>query len=313
MTQTGLVRLHRRRRGLGRLRAGQPADRDRAAIACCCSRPAATTAISGSTSRSATASCSPTPGSTGSTRPSRSPSSTTARSSSRAARCWAARARSTACSTSAASARTTTTGGSSATPAGASTTCCPTSAAPRTRSAARTTLHGVGGPLAVSDVCEPHPLCEAFIEAARAGRLPAQRRFQRRRRRKAPAISSSPRSNGRRWSTAVGYLRQARRRPNLAVVTNALATPHPVRRPARGRRRISAGRHDARRARRRRGDPRRRRVQFAAAAAALRASARRSCCARSASTWSPTCRASAPICRTIFRSACSIAAPSRSP
>jgi choline dehydrogenase-like flavoprotein len=26
-------------------------------------------------------------------------------------------------------------------------------------------LHGVGGPLAVSNVCEPHPLCEAFLGA----------------------------------------------------------------------------------------------------------------------------------------------------
>ena len=112
-------------------------------------------------------------------------------------------------------------------------------------------LHGVGGPLAVSNVCEPHPLCEAFIEAARAGRLSAQRRFQRRRPRRAPAISSSPRKNGRRWSTAVGYLRQARRRPNLVVETDALATPRPVRGPPRGRRRIPAGRHDAHGARRR--------------------------------------------------------------
>src|SRR5262249_23532324 len=27
-------------------------------------------------------------------------------------------------------------------------------------------LHGVGGPLSVSNVCEPHPLCEAFIASA---------------------------------------------------------------------------------------------------------------------------------------------------
>ena len=33
-------------------------------------------------------------------------------------------------------------------------------------------LHGVGGPLAVSDVCEPHPLCEAFIEAAQQAGFP---------------------------------------------------------------------------------------------------------------------------------------------
>ena len=33
-------------------------------------------------------------------------------------------------------------------------------------------LHGAGGPLAVSDVCEPHPLCEAFIAAAQQSGVP---------------------------------------------------------------------------------------------------------------------------------------------
>ena len=33
-------------------------------------------------------------------------------------------------------------------------------------------LHGVGGPLTVSDVSEPHPLCEAFIEAAQQAGFP---------------------------------------------------------------------------------------------------------------------------------------------
>ena len=33
-------------------------------------------------------------------------------------------------------------------------------------------LHGVGGHLKVSDVCEPHPLCEAFIEAAQQSGFP---------------------------------------------------------------------------------------------------------------------------------------------
>ena len=32
--------------------------------------------------------------------------------------------------------------------------------------------HGVGGPLAVSDVCEPHPLCEAFLTAVEQTGLP---------------------------------------------------------------------------------------------------------------------------------------------
>ena len=33
-------------------------------------------------------------------------------------------------------------------------------------------LHGVGGHLKVSNVCEPHPLCEAFIEAAQKAGFP---------------------------------------------------------------------------------------------------------------------------------------------
>ena len=33
-------------------------------------------------------------------------------------------------------------------------------------------LHGTGGPLAVSNVSEPHPLCEAFIEAAQQAGFP---------------------------------------------------------------------------------------------------------------------------------------------
>jgi choline dehydrogenase len=84
-------------------------------------------------------------------------------------------------------------------------------------------LHGAGGPLAVSDVSEPHPLCEAFIEAAQ------QAGFRRNDDFNGPSQEGAgyfqlTAKNGRRWSTAVGYLRQARRRPNLAIVSKALAT-----------------------------------------------------------------------------------------
>ena len=84
-------------------------------------------------------------------------------------------------------------------------------------------LHGVGGPLAVSNVSEPHPLCEAFIEAAQQAGFPRNDDFN------GPAQDGAgyfqlTARNGRRWSTAVGYLRQARRRPNLAIVPNALAS-----------------------------------------------------------------------------------------
>src|SRR5947199_71081 len=84
-------------------------------------------------------------------------------------------------------------------------------------------LHGTGGPLAVSDVCEPHPLCEAFIESAQQAGFPRNDDFNGPTQEGAGYFQLTAR-NGRRCSTAVGYLRQARRRSNLAVATNALAS-----------------------------------------------------------------------------------------
>jgi choline dehydrogenase len=84
-------------------------------------------------------------------------------------------------------------------------------------------LHGVGGPLSVSDVCEPHPLCEAFIAAAQQAGVPRNDDFNGPRQEGAGYFQLTAK-NGRRWSTAAGYLRQARGRPNLAVALNALAT-----------------------------------------------------------------------------------------
>jgi choline dehydrogenase len=84
-------------------------------------------------------------------------------------------------------------------------------------------LHGVGGPLAVSNVCEPHPLCEAFIESAQQAGFPRNDDFNGPTQEGAGYFQLTAK-NGRRCSTAVGYLRQARRRPNLAVATDALAS-----------------------------------------------------------------------------------------
>ncbi len=84
-------------------------------------------------------------------------------------------------------------------------------------------LHGTGGPLAVSDVCEPHPLCEAFIAAAQQAGIPRNDDFNGPRQEGAGYFQLTAK-NGRRWSTAAGYLRQARKRPNLKVELNALAT-----------------------------------------------------------------------------------------
>src|SRR5215510_8089967 len=83
-------------------------------------------------------------------------------------------------------------------------------------------LHGVGGPQAVSDVCEPHPLCEAFLAAVREAGLPRNDDFNGPTQEGAGYFQLTTR-NGRRWSTAVGYLRPALRRGNLEVAANALA------------------------------------------------------------------------------------------
>ncbi|MGN6750520.1 MAG: GMC family oxidoreductase [Xanthobacteraceae bacterium] len=84
-------------------------------------------------------------------------------------------------------------------------------------------FHGIGGPLAVSDVCEPHPLCEAFIAAAERAGIPRNDDFNGASQEGAGYFQLTAK-NGRRWSTAVGYLRPARRRRNLAIASNALAS-----------------------------------------------------------------------------------------
>ena len=83
-------------------------------------------------------------------------------------------------------------------------------------------LHGGGGPLAVSDV-EPHPLCEAFIAAARQAGFARNDDFNGPTQEGAGYYQLTAR-NGRRCSTARGYLNAARRRANLTVAVNALAT-----------------------------------------------------------------------------------------
>jgi choline dehydrogenase len=84
-------------------------------------------------------------------------------------------------------------------------------------------LHGVGGPLSVSDVCEPHPLCEAFLDAAEQCGIPRTDDFNGPKQEGAGYFQLTAKK-GRRWSTAAGYLRQARQRHNLKIELNALAT-----------------------------------------------------------------------------------------
>ena len=83
--------------------------------------------------------------------------------------------------------------------------------------------HGVGGPLCVSDATEPHVLCDAFIAAAEEAGVPRNDDFNGAMQEGAGYFQTTSR-RGVRWSTARGYLRPALRRPNLSVVTEALAT-----------------------------------------------------------------------------------------
>ncbi len=84
-------------------------------------------------------------------------------------------------------------------------------------------LHGVGGPLSVRDVSEGHPLCEAFIEACEQAGIPRTVDFNGPSQEGAGYFQLTTR-NGRRWSTARGYLKPARKRGNLAVISRALTS-----------------------------------------------------------------------------------------
>jgi choline dehydrogenase len=84
-------------------------------------------------------------------------------------------------------------------------------------------FHGAGGPLAVSDLRDRHPLAEAYVEAALQCGYPRNDDFNGATQEGAGYYQTTMRS-GVRSSTAAGYLKPARRRANLKVVPRALAT-----------------------------------------------------------------------------------------
>jgi choline dehydrogenase len=84
-------------------------------------------------------------------------------------------------------------------------------------------FHGSGGPLAVSDLRDRHPLAVAYVEAAVQCGYPRNDDFNGAGQEGAGFYQTTMR-HGVRASTAAGYLKQARRRPNLKVVSQALAT-----------------------------------------------------------------------------------------
>ncbi|MEZ5850274.1 MAG: choline dehydrogenase [Hyphomicrobiaceae bacterium] len=82
-------------------------------------------------------------------------------------------------------------------------------------------LHGAGGPLSVSDVRMQNRLCDAFIDAAAATGIPRTRDFNGESQEGVGYYQLTTR-DGRRSSTAMGYLRPALKRSNMNVITDAL-------------------------------------------------------------------------------------------
>jgi choline dehydrogenase len=86
-----------------------------------------------------------------------------------------------------------------------------------------TRYHGGDGQLYVSSPeLDASPLCRAFIDAGIEAGYPFAPDVNAHRQEGFGPIDRTTR-NGKRWSTARGYLKQAETRPNLTVVTGALA------------------------------------------------------------------------------------------
>ena len=83
-------------------------------------------------------------------------------------------------------------------------------------------FHGAGGPLGVADVrLRQIQLCEAFIAACEGAGIPRNTDFNGADQEGAGYFQLTNR-NGRRCSAAVAYLRPARGRPNLNIITDAV-------------------------------------------------------------------------------------------
>lgn len=82
-------------------------------------------------------------------------------------------------------------------------------------------FHGDTGPLAVSDVAEPNPLCDAFVASGRAIGLPVNRDFNGADQEGVGYFQLTI-DHGRRCSTATGYLKPVNGCRNLEVRTHAL-------------------------------------------------------------------------------------------
>jgi choline dehydrogenase len=83
--------------------------------------------------------------------------------------------------------------------------------------------HGSGGPLQVSDIRDPREICDAFIEAAVETGIPRNKDFNGAEQEGVGNFQTTS-HNGRRCSSAVGYLKPILKRPNLRIETDAMVT-----------------------------------------------------------------------------------------
>jgi len=83
--------------------------------------------------------------------------------------------------------------------------------------------HGVGGPVSVEDARWKNPLADAYIAAAQKIGIPYNEDFARRDIEGVNYFQTTTRQ-GRRASTAAAYLKAAKSRPNLKIITDALVT-----------------------------------------------------------------------------------------
>ena len=90
------------------------------------------------------------------------------------------------------------------------------------RSAGADRFHGGGGPQHVTDIHERHPICEAFITGAGEIGVPRNPDYNGETQ-EGVGYYQRTIKNGRRASAAHSFLRPVMRRPNLHVVTNAVA------------------------------------------------------------------------------------------
>ncbi|MEO0362209.1 MAG: GMC family oxidoreductase N-terminal domain-containing protein, partial [Pseudomonadota bacterium] len=82
-------------------------------------------------------------------------------------------------------------------------------------------FHGDQGPLSVSNMRLSRPICDAWVEAAQAAGYPFNPDYNGAAQEGAGYFQLTTK-NGRRCSSAVAYLKPAKTRPNLRIVTNAL-------------------------------------------------------------------------------------------